>query len=267
MRWVTIKWSYHFYPMPQLRPLAIRLADTVAAELEQRILEGSLRPGDRLPAERVLALDLGVSRPSLREAIQKLVSKGLLSTKHGGGTVVTDRLQASFSDPWQEMLEGHPLLQSDMLEFRHMLEGEAALLAAERATQADIDRIDAAFAALELAHDSDDMLACVDTDVAFHQAIAEASHNAMIGHLSASLMRVVHGHVADNLVYLHASPKQWAHIRSQHRAIWDAIRTREAQASKRVAREHISFVRQSMEDAAKMESRLQSAMRRLGESP
>ena len=60
--------------MPQQRPAVIRLADTVAAELEKRILEGSLKPGNLLPSERVLALDLGVSRPSLREAIQKLVA-------------------------------------------------------------------------------------------------------------------------------------------------------------------------------------------------
>lgn len=252
--------------MNQPRPAVTRIADAVAQDLELRILEGSLKPGDRLPAERVLAIELSVSRPTLREAIQKLVSKGLLATKHGGGTVVTDRLQASFSDPWKEMLEGHPLLHTDMLEFRHMLEGEAALLAAERATDADIERIDAAFAALEQAYDRDDMQACIDTDVAFHQAIAEASHNAMMGHLSASLMRVVHGHVADNLVHLHALPAQWAQIRAQHRAIWQAVRAREAQASKRVAREHLSFVRQSMAEAAQLESRRHTAMRRLGES-
>jgi GntR family transcriptional repressor for pyruvate dehydrogenase complex len=152
------------------------------------------------------------------------------------------------------------------LEFRHMLEGEAALLAAERATEADIARIDAAFAALELAYDRDDMQACIDTDVAFHQAIAEASHNAMMGHLSASLMRVVHGHVADNLVHLHTLPAQWAQIRAQHRAIWQAVRARQAQDSKRVAREHISFVRQSMADAAQMAIRRHTAMRRLGET-
>jgi GntR family transcriptional repressor for pyruvate dehydrogenase complex len=251
--------------MNSTRPAVTRIADVVAKDLEMRILEGSLKPGDRLPSERALALELSVSRPTLREAIQKLVSKGLLTTKHGGGTVVTDRLQASFADPWQEMLKGHPLLQSDMLEFRHMLEGEAALMAAERATDADIARIDAAFAALEAAYDSDDMQACIDTDVAFHQAIAEASHNTMIGHLSASLMRVVHGHVSDNLVHLHASPKQWAQIRKQHGAIWTAIRSRDPQDSKRVACEHISFVRQSMDAAAVFEGRRHTAMRRLGE--
>ena len=249
-----------------MRPAVIRIADSVAKDLELRILEGSLKPGDRLPAERTLALELSVSRPTLREAIQKLVSKGLLSTKHGGGTVVTDRLQASFSDPWQDMLKDHPLLQSDMLEFRHMLEGEAASLAAERATGADIERIDAAFAALEAAYDSDNMQACIDADVAFHQAIAEASHNAMIGHLSASLMRVVHGHVSDNLIHLHASPKRWAQIRAQHRAIWEAVRNHEPVDSKRVAHAHISFVRQSMDEVEKSQERHHSAKRRLGEA-
>ncbi len=252
--------------MNSIRPAVTRIADAVAKDLERRILEGSLKPGDRLPSERVLALELGVSRPTLREAIQKLVSKDWLTTRHGGGTVVTDRLQASFSDPWQEMLKGHPLLQSDMLEFRHMLEGEAALLAAERATDADIARIDAAFAALEAAYDSDDMQACIDTDVAFHQAIAEASHNAMIGHLSASLMRVVHGHVADNLVHMHASPKQWNHIRAQHRATWEAVRCHEPEAAKRAASEHIAFVRECMVEAEKAQGRRDTAMRRLGES-
>jgi GntR family transcriptional repressor for pyruvate dehydrogenase complex len=251
--------------MNSIRPAVIRIADAIAKDLELRILEGSLKPGDRLPSERALALDLSVSRPTLREAIQKLAAKGLLATRHGGGTVVTNRLDATFADPWEEMLKSHPLLQIDMLEFRHMLEGEAALLAAERATDADIARVDAAFAALEAAYDSDDMQACIDTDVAFHQTIAEASHNAMIGHISASLMKVVHGHVADNLIHLHTSPTQWSHIRAQHRLIWQAVRNHEPQKSLRVAREHITFVRQSMVEAEKAQERRHSAMRRLGE--
>lgn len=249
--------------MNQVRPTIARMADVVAKDLEQRILEGSLKPGDRLPAERNLALELSISRPTLREAIQKLVAKGLLQTRHGGGTVVTDRLQATFSDPWTDMLQAHPLLQADMLEFRHMLEGEAAMLAAERATDVDLERIDAAYAALESAYDSDDMTACIDTDVAFHQAIADASHNTMIGHLAASLMRVIHGHVADNLVHLHAIPRQWEQLRAQHKAIWESVRQHASAEAMRVSREHINFVRQSMEEAAKIEDRRNSALRRL----
>jgi GntR family transcriptional repressor for pyruvate dehydrogenase complex len=249
--------------MNQARPTLNRIADVVARDLEQRILEGSLKAGDRLPSERALALELAISRPSLREAIQKLVHKGLLETKHGGGTVVTNRLQASFSDPWQDMLQAHPLLQADMLEFRHMLEGEAAKLAAERATDVDLERIATAYAALERAYDSDDITRCIDTDVAFHQAIADASHNSLIGHLWASLMRVIHGHVSDNLVHLHATPKQWAQLKAQHQAIWEAVRGHASDDAMRVSREHISFVRHSMEEAAKIEDRRNSALRRL----
>ena len=249
--------------MNRARPAVTRIADAVAHDLEQRILEGSLRPGDRLPSERNLALELAVSRPTLREAIQKLVSKGMLETRHGGGTVVTDRLQAPFADPWSDMLQAHPLLQSDMLEFRHMLEGEAATLAAQRATDADLARIGAAYAALEAAYDGDDMVACVAADVTFHQAIADASHNTLMGHLSASLMRVIHGHVADNLAHLHAIPKQWGQLRAQHKAIWDALRNREPAGAQQVAREHINFVRLSMEETARIEERRNTALRRL----
>jgi GntR family transcriptional repressor for pyruvate dehydrogenase complex len=252
--------------MTQNRLAATRLADVIAGDLEARILEGSLKPGDHLPSERKLAVELGVSRPSLREAIQKLVSKGLLSTRHGGGTMVTDRMQAAFADPWQEMLNGHPALQSDLLEFRHMLEGEAAALAAQRATDADIVRIDAVVAQLERAYADDDLDAGIEHDVAFHQAIAEASHNVLIGHLTASLMRVVHEHISGNLTHLHSQPAQWQQIIDQHRLIWQAIRARDAQRAKRAAHAHIDFVRQTMEESARDQARRHSARRRLGQA-
>lgn len=242
----------------------IRLADTIADELEKRILEGSLKAGDRLPAERELALELGVSRPSLREAMQKMVSKGLLSTRHGGGTFVTDRLDAHFVDPWQDMLKGHPLLHRDLLEFRQMLESQAAALATERATDADIRRLDGAYATLEAVYASDDLGACIDADVAFHQAIAEASHNVLIGHLTASLMRVIHGHVANNLMHLYARPQRWEQLQAQHHAIWQAIRTRQSQQAVAAAAAHIEFVRQNIEDTTRDEERHLRALRRLG---
>lgn len=246
------------------RPAVIRLADTVAGELEKRILEGSLKPGDLLPSERDLAVELGVSRPSLREAIQKLVVKGLLSTHHGSGTFVTDRLEAHFVDPWQDMLSGHPLLQQDLLEFRQMLESQAAYLAAERALDVDIQRLDTVYAALERTYANDDLQACIDQDVAFHQVIAEAAHNVLIGHLSASLMRVLHGHVSGNLEHLHARPQRWNQLQAQHHAIWQAIREHQPEAAARAARSHIEFVRQSMDDSARQEERRLSALRRLG---
>ncbi len=252
--------------MSQLRPALTRLSDSVAAELEKRILEGSLKPGDRLAPERALALDLGVSRPSLREAIQKLVSKGLLSTRHGGGTHVTDRLEAHFVDPWRDMLKGHPLLHRDLLEFRQMLESQAAMLAAERATDVDVERLDQVYSALASTYARNDLAACIDADVAFHQTIAEAAHNVLIGHLSASLMRVIHGHVSGNLEHLHARPQLWNQLQAQHHAIWQAIREHKPPEADEAARKHIEFVRQSMENSSREEERRQIALRRLGEA-
>ncbi len=264
--WAIINWSYQFTPMLAQRPTVTRLADSVAADLERRILEGSLKPADRLPAERTLALELGVSRPSLREAIQKLVSKGLLTTRQGGGTYVTNRLEAHFVDPWQDMLKDHPLLHRDLLEFRQMLESQAAALAADRATDADINRLDTAHANLQAVYADGDLEACINADVAFHQAVAEASHNVLIGHLTASLMKVIHGHVSNNLENLHARPQRWNKLAAQHRTIWQAIRERAPNKAARAASEHIDFVRQSIEDSAVDQARRMSALRRLGDA-
>lgn len=252
--------------MPPRRPAMTRMSETVAADLETRILEGSLKPGDRLPAERELALELGVSRPTLREAIQKLAAKGLLQTRHGGGTTVTDRMDAHFADPWQEMLKGHPSLQGDLLEFRHMLESQAARLAAERATDADLERLDVAYAVL-VRHfaDEEDLDGCTDADVAFHQAIAEAAHNVLIGHLTASLMRLIRGHVSSNLGHLHGRPRRWKELQSQHQAIWQAIHERKPGRAAEAAGDHVEFVRDSMAEREKEDLRRQSALRRLGE--
>ncbi|MBP6009016.1 MAG: FCD domain-containing protein [Rhodoferax sp.] len=252
--------------MPNSRPTPFRLADSVASDIEKRILEGSLKPGDRLPSERTMALEMGVSRPSLREAMQKLVSKGLLTTRHGGGTYVTDQLDAQFVDPWTDMLKGNPLLHRDLLEFRQMLESQAASLAADRATDADISRLDVVYAALEASYEQDDLAHCINADVAFHQAVAEASHNVLIGHLTASLMRVIHGHVSKNLEHLHARPHRWQQLRSQHHAIWQAIREHKPQEATLAASQHIEFVRQGIEDKARDEERRSSALRRLGET-
>lgn len=241
-----------------------RISDGIASELETRILEGALRPGDRLSSERDLSVELGVSRPSLREAIHRLVNKGLLTTRHGGGTYVTERLNAPFVAPWQEMLRGHPDLQIDLLEFRHMLEGQAASLAAERATDADLERLGAAYAALTAAYASDDLAVSVKADVAFHQAIAEASHNVLIGHLTASLLQIIDGYVSRNVERLRKRPKSWHALGLQHHAIWQAIRERKPDAAAKAARSHIEFVRETIAENASEEKRQNSALRRLG---
>ena len=250
--------------MPQSKLQVPRISDAIAASLERRILEGSLKPGDRLPAERELAVELGVSRPSLREAIQKLASKGMVHSRQGGGTYVTDRLEATFIDPWREMLGAHPNLREDLLDFRRMLEGQAAEWAAERATDADQLRLDKAFEDLSDAFGGDDLARRSASDISFHQAICEASHNALVGHLSSALFRLLHDNIHLNLGELRNVPGATNLLHAQHTALYKAIRERKPVASLAAAETHIAFVQETLAQSLRTAARRESAARRLG---
>lgn len=249
------------------RKMAVpRLSDAVAGELEQRILEGSLRPGDRLQPERELAAELGVSRSSLREAIQKLVSRGMLSSRQGEGTFVTDRLEAAFSDPWVNMVDSHPSVREDMLEFRHMLEAKAAECAAVRATDADRELLSTCYQRLKAAYESDDLEVLVDADVRFHQAVAEASHNAIIGHMTSSLLRLLRQHIRRNLSELVRIPEARKQLQEQHLQVWRGVAESNPALARQAATEHIDYVKETLAEMARMESRRESALRRLADA-
>ena len=244
------------------RLTAPRLADTIAAELEQRILEGSWNAGDRLPAERELSQQLGVSRSSLREAIQKLVSRGLLVSRQGGGTFVTDRLESGLLEPWEGMLANHPSVREDLLEFRELLEGKAAACAAERATTEDQLRIQRCHEALDTAYRGGTLAERVDADLAFHQAVADAAHNAIIGHLTASLLRLLQDHLRQNVGELIQFPDASEKLRLQHQDIYDAIRRGDAAAAQQASLRHVGYVRDTLAETLKREGRRETAQRR-----
>jgi DNA-binding FadR family transcriptional regulator len=154
-----------------------RLSDQIAENLQAMIANNRLSPGERLPSERVLAARLEVSRPSLREAIQKLNSKGLLSTHRGGGTYVCDSLEPSFVSPLLSLLREQPKSQYDVLEIRYALEGTAAYYAALRGTDRDKENIRHHFDEMQATHGSPDPMDEARADAAFHLSIVEASHN------------------------------------------------------------------------------------------
>lgn len=236
--------------------IAPRLADVVAREIEQRVLDGRLKPGDRLPAERELSVQLGVSRASLREAIQKLVARGLLESRQGGGNFVTDRLDSSFGNPWEDILKNHPGVHEDMLEFRHMLEARAAECAAVRATAADRERVRQCLVVLEESFGGQDLDRQVDCDLAFHQAIAEASHNVIVGHLTASLLRLMRDNLRRNLSELMQVPAAREQLLEQHRSVWRAIEQGDADRALAAAASHIGYVRQNLARMLRSDARL-----------
>ena len=244
-----------------------RISDAIASDLERRILEGSLKPGDRLPPERELAADLGVSRPSLREAIQKLASKGLVQSRQGGGTFVTNRLESTFLDPWLDMMAGHPNLREDLMEFRRMLEGQAAEWAAERATEADLARLTQNFNALSAAFESEDTEKRSQADIVFHQTVSESAHNALLGHLAAALLSLMQDNIRLNLGELRAVPGASALLNSQHKALFEAIRDKKPAAARAAAETHIDFVQETLAQSLRSAARRETAARRLGNDP
>ncbi len=249
--------------MPPSKLSVPRISDAIAETLERRILEGSLKPGDRLPPERELAAELGVSRPSLREAIQKLASKGMLQSRQGGGTFVTDRLNSTFFDPWQEMLGAHPNLREDLLEFRRMLEGQMAEWAAERRTDEDMQRLTQTFEELQAVFDGEDRKRQAACDMAFHQAIAEASHNALLGHLTSTMLRLMEENICLNLSELGNVSRAFSLLKAQHTALFEAIRDRKPGAARSAAEVHIDFVHESLAQSLRSAARRETAARRL----
>lgn len=241
-----------------------RISDEIAQDIQTRILEGSFKPGDRLPPERQFATELGVSRSSLREAIQKLESRGLLSSRQGGGTFVTDRLDAELMDPWLSAVGNQPGLQEDVLEFREMVEVQAAAWAAERATEADRERLRRAFDMLDACYRQPARALQIDADVAFHQAIAEAAHNLLLGHLNANLLRLLHTHVRRNISAMQVTQEVADQLMRQHRGMLEAILAGNPPLAAEAARQHIAYVRERTRAAEQASLRQERALRRLG---
>ena len=115
-----------------------KLSRAVVHQIENLVLRGILRPGERLPSERELADKLHVSRPSLREAISELQERGLLTSKAGSGVYVADVLGSAFSDALIELFSTHEDAVFDYLAFRRDLEGIAAERAARLASETDL---------------------------------------------------------------------------------------------------------------------------------
>ncbi|SIR46760.1 transcriptional regulator, GntR family [Aeromonas sp. RU39B] len=248
-------------PMPYRKITQPKLADAIVAELENMILEGSLQPGQKLPPERELAIQFQVSRPSLREAIQRLEAKGLLYRRQGGGTYVQDALSKGLADPLFELLSKHPEAQFDLLEFRHALEGICAYYAALRGTEADFARIRAAQSAIEEAGKqglAEESVAVT----AFYLAVAEASHNVVLLHLLRAMQPMLEHNILCNNEILNRRPGVVAKIRRHRVTLIEAILSGEPEQARAACHEHLAFIEETLLDMQREDSRIERSMRR-----
>jgi len=240
-----------------------KLAEVIVQRLEQMILEGSLKPGHKLPPERDMALHYEVSRPSIREAIQKLEAKGLVVRRQGGGNFVTNKLGESFSEPLFELIKKHPESQYDLLEFRHALEGISSYYAALRGTDADRQIIEKRYQSWLLAHEAKDSAAEAKGDAEFHLAIAEAAHNVVLLFTMRSLFTLLEQNIVSNIRFLYEDEGPRHQIKQQHTELKDALLARDPQTSRAAAHHHLAYVEEVILENNKAESRNLRSLRRL----
>ncbi len=214
-----------------------RLSEQVALQLQQEILSGQIPFGSRLPTERELAVQFRVSRPSIREALSVLQSRGLIESRQGGGTTVivpADRLLAT---PINEQLSRDPSLLTNPLEVRSILEPRTTALAAERATSAEI-----ATMANRLRAQEEVVLAGgtgIDEDTDFHFAIVQASHNDLI----VTIISHINQALRESREWSLRAPSGAVNSLRHHHRILEAIRARDPQWASLAMAAHLEDVR------------------------
>lgn len=238
------------------------ISDQIASQLEVMIAEGTLQPGERLPAERALSERMGVSRPSLREAIKKLSSKGLLMSRQGGGTFVMKSIDQGMTDPLINLMQHHPESRFDVLEVRHALDGLAAYYAAIRATDQDRYTIQKNYEKMiNLHHTSHNPMDEALADADFHLSITEASHNIVLLHVMRGLFAVLRKSIQHNLDKLYTIPKVFDPLSAQHEALMSAVVQGEPEAARIAAQEHMVFVEESLQSIDKEQARHERFLR------
>ena len=169
----------------------MKIADRVVQSLYDLIEQQSMQVGDRLPSERQLCEQLSVSRSSLREALQKLSSLGVVSSRVGAGTYLAKRPQSDWSDqfilqPLSDLIDQDPLYRFDVQEARLILEGGTAWYAAQRSTEEDRAKIHHFYDQVLYFQSIGDADKASASDANFHLAIAEASHNIVLTQMMRS---------------------------------------------------------------------------------
>lgn len=240
--------------MPFQRIEAEKLSHSVVRQIEQLILRGILRPGERLPSERELSERLGVSRPSLREAVAELQARGLLATRAGAGIYVADVLGSAFSPALIRLFAAHQEAVFDYIAFRRDMESIAAARAAAYGSDTDLKVIQAVFDKMEAAHSKRNPADEAELDAEFHMAIVEASHNVILLHMMRSTFDLLREGVFFNRQIMFRNRTTRDLLLEQHRAINAALQARDVDAARDAVIQHLGFVEQALETQKKAEA-------------
>lgn len=243
----------------------MKVSDKVVQSLRILIEQNNMKVGDRLPAERKLCEQLGVSRSSLREAIQQLTSRGMLLSKVGAGTFL-QQLPINWSQhqivqPLSDLIDQDPAYRFDVQEARTILEGGTAWYAAERATPEDLQNIRDCYAQISHFQAIGDDDQAAQADARFHLAIAEASHNLVLIQMMRGLFDLLQFNVVLGRRKVYSEPHRFDQLHLQHQQVIDAIERRDPEAARQAVCGHIEFVIQQVRSIDEEDARRQRASR------
>ncbi len=214
----------------------IKVSDSIVEHITSLIMSGELKAGDKLPAERELALSLGVSRTALREAVRTLSLMDLLSVKQGGGTFVTELVPGSFMKPLSPMLSMGKMNILELIEARRIIEPKAASLCAGRSNEKDIAEINGIVDEMRAGLKS--MRRFNDLDLMFHMSVAKGAHNSVISATLDAIKDAMYEQVQE----IQSLPGAQERALLFHSAMAEAITARDCAKAEKLMLEHMEDV-------------------------
>ncbi len=212
-----------------------KVSDEIVHQIKSQISEGVLKPGDRLSPERELVKEFGVSRPSLREALNTLVAMGFLEVK-GKRTFIKSVASESMQDPLSLLIKTDTQKIFDLIEVRKAIETWGAFLAAQRATEEDIKRLENIIEEMRKAFEEGRSWEKQDAD--FHLGMAQATHNTIQIHMMSTIYDLLRESVA-RVFRDRAKVKK---LLDHHYRIFSAIKNHSPDKAREKTLEHLNYV-------------------------
>ncbi len=217
----------------------------VVDEIKRSIYEGRMVPGDRLPAERVLANILGVSRTSVREALKMLASEGLVNIRHGQGAFISEQNPDEYLKQFTAQLTANRTTVEHLFEIRKILEPQAVRWVAERGAEGDINKLVEMVTVTKrqlgrLRSGRLSLLADHDSD--FHYCLAQASGNSVLVRLVLSMLDLL----ADSRSRSLSIPGRGERSVRDHYKIAEALQRREPEEAAAAMQSHLEDVEQQI---------------------
>lgn len=213
--------------------------DAIVADIKGKVISGEWKDGDILSSQDELARNMGVSRASLREALNRLSLMGLIEMRHGSGTYVRTPRVRDYMSPLTSLLIVDRTSAQELLQARLYVESGIATLAAMNATEEDLKLLGSLVEQMRLDAEAGDADGFVERDASFHLAIAQGSRNSVLMKVAEIIRELIPPLIrAFRTVFPHRVPD----VVAQHTRVYNAIVARDPEAARQAMEEHIKYL-------------------------